>query len=152
MNKTLLRKSLIAVFFIVAGVAAFACEMNFTLEGQSSSINVLEGQSLNVLPGSKVNLVEGQSYKLMVEFNEDHRNCKIPASDTLFLLNGEKWRVNKETQPLILKNALQWEEVSKTKNVLIIEFTASVIGEQKLQIIRECSKGGYDETITFVVS
>lgn len=69
----------------------------------------------------------------------------------LFLLNGEKWRVNKETQGLILTNSIQRDEVSKTKNVLVLEFTTSVKGKQVLQIVRDCSKGGYDEKITFVV-
>ena len=90
MSKAFVRKFIIAIFLIVAGVGAFACEMIFTLDAEKSV-------SMNVIPGSEVKLVKWQSYKLTVEFNEDHRNCKIPASETIFLLNGEKWRVNKET-------------------------------------------------------
>ena len=145
MKNTMVRRLFIAAFIVtLGGAAAFACEMSFTLEGQSYT-------SMNILPGSTVKLTEGQSYKLTVEFTEDHRNCKIPADETLFLLNGEKWRPNKETQGLLLTNSIQWEEISKTKNVTVLEFTASVKGSQMLQIVRDCSKGGYNEQITLVV-
>lgn len=145
MNNTMVRRILIAALMVtLGGAAAFACEMSFTLEGQSYT-------SMNILPGSTVKLLEGQSYKITVEFNEDHRNCKVPADETLFLLNGEKWRSNKETQALLLKSVIEWDTVTNTKNVIVLEFTASVKGEQVIQIVRECSKGGYDEEITFVV-
>lgn len=145
MNNAMVRRILIAALILTLGAAAaFACEMSFTLEGQSFT-------SMSILPGSTVKLSEGQSYKITVEFNEDHRNCKVPADETLFLLNGEKWRVNKETHALLLKSAIEWDAVTNTKNVIVLEFTASVKGEQVIQIARECSKGGYDEEITFVV-
>jgi hypothetical protein len=145
MNNTMVRRIFIAALMLTLGAAAaFACEMSFTLEGQSCT-------SMSILPGATVKLLEGQSYKITVEFNEDHRNCKVPADETLFLLNGEKWRSNKETQALLLKSVIEWDTVTNTKNVTVLEFTASVKGEQVIQIVRECSKGGYDEEITFVV-
>ena len=145
MKITIATRIIIAAMIIMAaGAAAFACEMSFTLEGQSFN-------SMNILPGSTVKLAEGQSYKITVEFNEDHRNCKVPADETLFLLNGEKGRPNKETQGLLLTNSIQWEEVSKTKNVIVLEFTASAQGKQTVQIVRDCSKGGYNEQIIFAV-
>ena len=145
MNNAMVRRIFMAALMLtLGGAAAFACEMSFTLEGQSCA-------SMNILPGSTVKLSEGQSYKITVEFDEDHRNCKVPADETLFLLNGEKWRPNKETQGLLLTNSIQWEEVSKTKNVIVLEFTASAQGKQTVQIVRDCSKGGYNEQIIFAV-
>lgn len=65
MNKIMLRRFLLTAFIITfGGAAVFACEMIFTLEGQS--------------------------YKITVELNEDHRNCKIPADETPFFIERRK--------------------------------------------------------------
>ncbi len=144
MNRALFRKIAVMLVFFAAGAAAFACEMAFRLEGQEYS-------TVEIHPGSAIKLVKGQSYKLTVEFIEDHRNCRVPACDTYFLLDNEKWKLKKESQGLIIKSMTEWDEKTQTKNSMVIEFTASVQGVHELQIVRDCPKGGYNEKISFSV-
>lgn len=138
------RKFIFVMSLLILGFTAFACEMAFEIDGEGFD-------STKILPGSTVKLVAGETYTISVEFVEDHRNCKVPPDETLFILNDEKWRTLKETQALILQNSVQWSEDTKTANSCDLVFVAQESGTQKLMIVRECSKGGYDETITFIV-
>lgn len=136
---------LITILIIFSSVSLFACEMNFNLSGTNL-------QDMRILPGSTIALQEGESYTLRVEFVEDHRNCSIPPEDTLFMLDGRKWRVDKSEQGIVLQDPIQWTVQSKTSNVTLLPFFALQEGTFTLSIIRDCPKGGYDETITFSVS
>jgi len=136
---------LAAALVIVPASRALACEMVFRLTGP-------EGKDMRILPGSTVALQKGADYTLVAEFIEDHRNCAIPPGETLFMLDGEKWRVNKTTQALVLGSAIGWTQNSNTRNTAIIPFTAGTGGTAVLNISRVCPKGGYDESFTFIVS
>jgi len=130
--------------FFTALWSASACEMAFKLVDGT-------GSSRKILPGSTIALDAGKSYTIKVEFTEDHRNCLLEPEDTLFLLDGAKWRVNKEDQGLVLTKAVTWFESGKSLNLTDLVFKAATPGKYGLTILRECAKGGYDEVINFVV-
>ena len=132
------------LFSILSVSGLFACEMVFHLTGPDAS-------DVRVLPGSTIPLQLGAEYSLQVEFTEDHRNCSVPPEDTLFLLDGSKWKTSKTTLDLVLLQDIKWEELSRTLNSCTISFIADKSGPSVLQIIRDCKKGGYDESFTFTV-
>lgn len=127
----------------VAG-SLYACEMEFRLSGPAMT-------DMRLLPGSTVALDRDASYTLQVIFSEDHRNCKIPPEETLFMLDKQKWRPGKTEQGVVLQSPILWTEEDKRTNVATISFTASLEGQRVLTIIRICTKGGYDENIIFSV-
>jgi hypothetical protein len=135
------------LLFLVISLSAFglfACEMVFHLSGPESS-------DLRILPGSTIALKQGETYSLQVAFTEDHRNCKVPAEDTLFMLDGSKWKTSKTSLDLVLQQEIEWVENSRSLNTSVLEFTADKPGIAVLNILRDCSKGGYDESFTFSV-
>lgn len=139
-----MKLALAAAIAVVPAAQALACEMAFRLTGP-------DGKEMRILPGSTVALQKGADYTLAVEFIEDHRNCVIPPEETLFMLDGEKWRANKTTQALVLRSAISWTQNSKTLNTAVIPFTAGESGTAVLNISRVCPKAGYDESFTFAV-
>jgi hypothetical protein len=138
------RLFLTAALALLALSLASACEMSFKLVDAS-------GASRRVLPGATIPLKAGSSYVLSVEFVEDHRNCAVPPGDTRFLLDGAAWRPNAKDQGLALSKAIAWIEEGRTANRADISFTAGAAGSCELGILRDCPKGGYDESIVFVV-
>ncbi len=139
------RYFLISILLLSLLVPLFACEMEFRLSGPSLT-------DMRILPGSTIALEKGSSYTLQVIFTEDHRNCKIPAEDTLFMLDKQKWRVDKTEQAVVLQRAIVWQTSAKRTNETTISFMASEQGQRILNIIRTCTKGGYDENIIFSVT
>ena len=123
----------------------FACEMEFRISGPTMT-------DMRILPGSTIALEKGSSYSLQVIFSEDHRNCKIPPEDTLFMLDKQKWRVDKTEQGVVLQSPIVWKTTTKTTNETTLTFVASLEGHRVLDICRICPKGGYDEDIIFSVT
>jgi hypothetical protein len=136
---------LIGFLLLSLSLSLFACEMEFRLSGSAMT-------DMRVLAGSTIALEKGGSYTLQVIFNEDHRNCKIPPEDTLFMLDKQKWRVDKSEQGVVLQSPIVWRTTTKTTNETTLSFVASQEGQKVLNIIRICSKGGYDEEIIFSVT
>jgi hypothetical protein len=132
------------LLLILPAFGLFACEMVFYLSGPEFS-------NQKVLPGSTLSLEQGETYSMKIEFTEDHRNCTVPAEDTLFLLDGSKWKTSKTTLNLLLQQEINWVENSRTLNTTILEFKADKSGLAVLQILRDCRKGGYDEAFNFLV-
>jgi hypothetical protein len=143
-----MKKILIIVFvftlFVSINMAAFACEFNFTIFSDN-------GEVLTVRPGSEVALVLGETYKMKVEFVQDHRKCEIPPEATVYLLGDEKWKTQKDYLPLVLIERGEWEPSSSTSYEQELVFIAQERGPATLEVIRECPKGGYDEEIVFEV-
>ncbi|MDY0288217.1 MAG: hypothetical protein RBR15_05285 [Sphaerochaeta sp.] len=137
-----------ALLFLVAlvsiGGSLFACEMEFRISGPTMT-------DMRILPGSTIELAHDGAYTLQVIFAEDHRACKIPAEETLFMLDKQKWRVGKTEQAVVLQEPILWTEKDKLTNVATISLVATNTGKRVLNIIRTCSKGGYDEQIIFSV-
>ena len=139
------RYYMLGILLLSLALPLFACEMEFRLSGPAMT-------DMRLLPGSTIALKKDASYTLEVIFSEDHRNCKIPPEDTLFMLDKQKWRVDKTEQGVVLKSPIVWETTTKSTNVTTIAFVASDVGLRVLNICRTCSKGGYDENITFSVT
>lgn len=138
--------------FLLASILVFgllfplwACEMEFRLSGPLMT-------DMRILPGATVALEKGASYTLRVVFTEDHRNCKIPPEETLFMLDKQKWRVDKTEQGVVLQSPVVWKTNTKNTNETTLTFVASLSGVRILNISRTCPKGGYDENIIFSVS
>ena len=66
-------------------------------------------------------------------------------------MEEEKWKATKDTLPLLLLSSIRWEEQTSRVNIAEISFQAAKAGRWELEVIRDCSKGGYDEILTFVV-
>jgi len=136
---------LIGILMLSLFLPLWACEMEFRISGPAMS-------DMRILPGSTIALEKGEPYSLRVIFSEDHRNCKVPPEDTLFMLDKQKWRVDKTEQGVVLQDPITWMTTSKNTNVTTISFVASLEGQRVLNICRICSKGGYDENIIFSVT
>ena len=139
------RFSIIGLLLLALALPLFACEMEFRLSGPAMT-------DMRILPGSTIALQEGSSYTLQVIFTEDHRGCKIPPEDTLFMLDKQKWRVDKSEQGVVLQRAIVWQASAKRANETNLFFVASEQGQRILNIVRTCTKGGYDEEIIFSVT
>ncbi len=136
---------LIGLLLLALALPLFACEMEFRLSGPAMT-------DMRILPGSTIALEKGSSYTLQVIFTEDHRGCKISPEDTLFMLDKQKWRVDKSEQGVVLQSPIVWSTTSKTTNETTLSFVASQEGQRILNIVRTCTKGGYDEEIIFLVT
>ena len=133
------------ILLLFGAFSAVACKMNFKLIDENGTTQL-------VTPGRAVTLAEGEIYTLVVNFTEDHNNCKVDADETEFLLEEEKWKSSKDYLPLQLINSISWRDVGKLSHVAELKFKASDIGRWELEIIRDCTKkDGYDEYFTFVV-
>lgn len=139
------RYFLIGILMFSLFLPLFACEMEFRISGPTMT-------DMRILPGSTIALEKGSSYSLQVIFSEDHRNCKIPSEDTLFMLDKQKWRVDKTEQGVVLQSPIVWKTTTKTTNETTLTFVASLEGQRVLNICRICPKGGYDEDIIFSVT
>ena len=63
----------------------------------------------------------------------------------------EKWKSLKDYLPLQLVSRGEWVLDSSQTYVQEISFEAIEKGSWELEIIRDCSKGGYDEFLIFHV-
>ena len=136
---------LIGVFLLIAMAAAWTCELTYTIT------NPL-GKTTSVAPGKPIYLEPNASYSLAVSFYEDHRNCPVAPSATLFLLDGARWNPARDTQPLLLSAPITWKETNSRLNETVATFTTSEPGTYTLEILRECpTKAGYSAKLMFVV-
>ena len=129
----------------VVGQPAFACIPDFTLidsEGRETVLDI----------GNLIELDSGQEYVLRIEYWEDHRNCSAKPEETLFILDGARWRVERETQPLILSANPEWTRPESRTNLGELRFIAASPGKWVLEIIRVCDRGGYAGRLEFHVS
>jgi len=133
-----------AALLIGSMAAATACEFAFFLTGP-------DGVERTIIPGRSADLSLGDTYTLTVRFTEDHGQCKLEPEDTVFLLEEEKWKSSKDTLPLLLLSVISWEQESSRVNIAEISFEAAKEGRWEMEVIRDCSKGGYDEVLSFVV-
>ncbi|MCK4805138.1 MAG: hypothetical protein KAT88_11285 [Spirochaetes bacterium] len=133
----------VSVIFLIA-IGGYACEMNFSLLSP-------DGTAKEILPGKSISLSAGESYTLRVKFTPDHRKCIVSPEETIYLLLEEKWKSSKDYLPLQLVSRGEWVLDSSQTNVQKISFKAIEKGSWELEIIRDCSKGGYDEFLTFQV-
>ena len=133
---------LFSLFFLSIG--AYACEMQFTL-------TTTDGTAVNIVPGRETSLSLGESFALHVEFTQDHKRCVTPVEETVYLVSEEKWKSTKEYLPLQLIEQGEWASVSEGVWAQEIQFETSQKGLWELEIIRECPKGGIDETLVFQV-
>lgn len=142
-------KKIIAVAAVVFAAVlvhpAFACIPDFTLIDSDGHETILDIEN-------PVELDAGRDYTLRIEYWEDHRNCSAKPEETMFLLDGARWRVGRETQPLVLSAAPEWTRPAARTNVGELRFTAVNPGEWILEIIRVCDRGGYSGQIEFHVS
>ena len=132
-----------SVIFLIA-IGGYACEMNFSLLSPG-------GTAQETLPDNSISLSTGESYILRVEFTPDHRKCIVPPEETIYLLLEEKWKSSKDYLPLQLVSRGEWVLDSSQTYVQEISFEAIEMGSWELEIVRDCSKGGYDEFLTFHV-
>lgn len=130
---------LIAVLFLSGG-ALFACEMLFTLDGKT------------VRPETLISLEAGTTHTLTVRFTEDHGSCLLRPEDTVFLVADEKWKPEKTALPLVLQGPVTWADVSLRVHETVITFRAARTGKVTLEIVRDCSRGGYAGRLIFMVT
>jgi hypothetical protein len=130
---------MILAVFLLSAAALFACDITYTLDGQP------------MIPGALTTLAAGSTHTLRVTFTEDHGRCTVPAADTIFLLNDEKWKPGKSHLPLTITETIAWETVDSRTHETVVNFTAGTPGDAALQVVRECPRGGYDETLRFTV-
>ena len=130
--------------FILSAAGAYTCEFSYTLTGA-------DGSSQSLRPGTDIYLNQGETYTLKVSFTEDHGNCKLTPEDTDFLLDEEKWKTSKDYLPLKLIDRITWHDLDSRRHTAEISFRTTVIGTCELEILRDCDKGGYDETLYFII-
>lgn len=135
---------LAAYLMIFSAAVLFACEFNYTLVDAA-------GRSMQVTPSQPLVLKLGETYSFEISFYEDHRNCVVPPSDTLFMIDGARWRPLRDSQGLVLGGAMEWNENSSRLNTGISSFTALLPGTYSLEVMRVCDRGGYTAELIFKV-
>ena len=135
---------LIVVSLFLVSQNILACEMHF-------SLIPVKGTAENIVPGREIPLSIGGNYTLQVEFLQDHNRCITPAEETVYLISEEKWKSTKDYLPLQLVEFGEWTSNSERVWTQEITFEASQEGLWELEIIRDCPKGGFDETLVFHV-
>ena len=127
--------------------AALACEFQFEL-------TLPDGSVQRVTPDREVDLELGEMYILEVRFIPDHRRCETPPQATLYLMQEEKWKVGKDDLPLGLLSMSSWSDSTAERSGAweqVLRFRASMEGNWSLEVLRECERGGYDESLHFQV-
>jgi hypothetical protein len=133
----------IILLLLLPAARLAACEFTYTLTGPGQT-------DTRIIPGIPLQLETDALYSLDVSYREDHRNCLVPPEDTLFLVEEERWKTGKEYLALELMEDIVWIEDEREKQT-IIQFETHTPGTWPLQVIRECSRGGYDQTLLFTV-
>jgi len=126
--------ALIVVLGLVSLVSAGACEMSFRIVDPT-------GASREVSPGREIPLAAGVTYRLQVRFVEDHGNCKVGAEETEFLFD----------RSLVLLGEPVWRDRSSRAHETELVFRPASAGTWDLEVVRDCSKAGYDEVLRFKV-
>ena len=140
-----IKKIFIILIFVFGAAGAFACQLTFSLVSGDGSVR-------NIVPGRSVDLDLSEVYTLKVTLEEDHSNCPVPAEDTVFLLDEEKWKASKDYLPLILQDNISWSDTGSRSHLTELAFTAVQAGVWELEIIRDCDKKeGYDESLIFSI-
>ncbi len=140
-------KRILTLFIIIAGSyipeSLSACEISYNLTDSN-------GQEIRVSPDSSINLNSNESYTLIVDFFQDHGKCKIPAEDTDFLLEEEKWKISKDYLPFKLLSPIEWINSERRSYRTNINFSTVKQGKFELQVVRDCNKKeGYDDNLSF---
>jgi hypothetical protein len=138
------RVALTLILFAGAIPAAQACIFTYTLVGG-------DGAEVRIRPDEVVTLTEGASYRIDIAMREDHGVCRIEPEDTMFLLDEARWRANRDTQPFLLTSEIVWEKVGSRSYTTSLSFVAIQSGDRRIDIIRECTRGGSHETLLFEV-
>jgi hypothetical protein len=134
-----------AMFILFTVMNASACSINYKLSDP-------EGKEQSLRPFTPVDLTIGETYFLTIIFRQDHGRCLIPAEETDLLLYEEKWKTTKDYLPMQLISTTGWEQIGGGSYRIVLEFTPEKEGNWDLQILRECPKGGYDESLIFNIS
>ena len=145
MTKNKVKLIIIFCFLFLAGVKLFACEFTYTITDPA-------GKTVRVVPGTQILLTAGDTYTLTAVYKEDHNNCKVPAEDTLFLVEEERWKENKDYLALRLESSTNWSLPARRTHSVSFTFTAVKPGTWIMDVIRECTKGGYKEKLIFSVT
>lgn len=142
-----MKRILLLIVCIVGFTGAlYACEFSFTLISSS-------GLRTTVSLNTPITIQEGDSYTLHISYYEDHRNCTVTPESTLFMIDESRWRVLRETQPLVLTAPIEWQRESTRLHSTSISFRAQSVGTHTLSVIRLCdrSNGGYEGNLIFNV-
>ncbi len=140
-----IKKIFIVLILIFGAAGVFTCQLTFSLVSGDGSVK-------NIVPGRSVDLDLDESYTLKVTLEEDHSNCPVPAEDTVFLLDEEKWKASKDYLPLILTDSISWSDMGSRSHITELAFAAAQVGVWELEIIRDCDKKeGYDESLIFSI-
>ncbi len=140
-----LRLALVGLVLALAAAAAGACEISYRLVDS-------KGVARAVTPDREVALVRGETYRLEVTFEEDHGKCAVDADETEFLLEEQMWKSSKTSLPLLLLKDPVWRDLSSREHATELPFKAVEAGTWELEVVRDCSKGGYDETFKIKVT
>jgi hypothetical protein len=73
-------------------------------------------------------VVTGETYRIEISMREDHNRCLIEPEDTMFLLEESRWRVNPETQPLVLLAPIEWTQMGSRDFTATIDFRVAEAG------------------------
>lgn len=96
-------------------------------------------------------LQAGAQYTLEMVYVENHRNCTVSPDETLYLLDGSRWRVARDTQPLVLAALPEWTAPARRTHAGTFPFAAQTPGVWALEVVRVCDRGGYHGTLIFEV-
>lgn len=133
--------ALMVLIALAVAAPASACIFTYTLIGESGSVALT--------PDTPTAVEVGQTYRIDIAMREDHGNCRIEPEDTLFLLDEARWRLNRETQPMVLLSEIVWQPVGTTRYTTTIEFRVGQPGLWTVDVIRECTRGGYRGALLF---
>ena len=122
----------------------FGCEFAYTLIEPSGDERTIETDNATTVRA-------GEEYTLRMAYREDHRNCSAEPEETVFLLDGARWRPERDTQPLVLAGTPEWEQPSVRSHVGELRFTAGEPGTWTLELIRTCHREGYTGRLEFTV-
>lgn len=135
----------VGLVLALAAASAGACEMSFRLVDSS-------GGARTVAPGREIPIVRGETYRLEVSFREDHGKCTVGADETEFLLEEQMWKSSKSSLPLVLLKEPVWRGLSSREHATELVFKAARTGTWEVEVLRDCTKAGYDETLRFKVT
>lgn len=116
---------------------ALACQITYTLTDS-------RGNTQQIISGKTIQIIKGETYTLKIDFYEDHRNCKIPPEQTVFLLNDKTWEYGRTNLPLELLGPIRWQIASSRFKVGMLQFRVVQTGLFTLEILRDCTKEGYE--------
>lgn len=133
------RIGIVAAIMVFAAAVGHACIFTYTLVGPDGSVEIRSGTPAHV--------VTGESYRIEIAMRENHANCRIQPEDTLFLLEEGRWRLLRDTQPLVLLEEIVWEQTGSRRYATVVSFSVAQAGAWRVDVIRECDRGGYHETL-----